>query len=161
MQDGFLGYQTTFMLDVVAIALFVVVLVLAWSLFAVKVQKNYLLHKRLQILLGVVLLIAVGLFEVDIRLQGGIDGILAKRTIPLSSLQRTFFNQLLIVHLVFAITTVAVWAVTLTLALRRIPSPPGPCAHSELHKKLGWISALDITATSITGLLVYYYGFMV
>jgi uncharacterized membrane protein YozB (DUF420 family) len=67
---------------------------------------------------------------------------------------------LLYVHLFFAISTVVLWAVTLSLALRRIPAPPGPCSHSRLHKRLGWISVVDITLTSVTGLLVYYYGFV-
>jgi hypothetical protein len=73
----------------------------------------------------------------------------------------TFFKRLLLVHLAFAISTVFLWGTTLVLALKRIPSPPAPCAHSGLHKILGWLSAVDITLTSVTGLMVYYYGFMV
>jgi uncharacterized membrane protein YozB (DUF420 family) len=119
------------------------------------------MHKILQIVLGIVLLVAVGLFEVDMRLHGGITGILAKRSRPLTPSERASFDQLLYVHLFFAISTVVLWATTLTLALRRMPAPPAPCAHSRLHKRLGWLSAADITLTSVTGLLVYYYGFVV
>jgi hypothetical protein len=42
-----------------------------------------------------------------------------------------------------------------------MPRPPAPCEHGRLHKRLGWLSAADITLTSVTGLLVYYYGFVV
>ena len=149
------------MLDVVACALVVVVPLLIYSIYQVKFRRNYTRHRNLQILLGALLLVAVGLFEVDMRWQGGIRAILAKRIAPLSAEQDLFFYQLLKVHLVFAISTVILWATTLTLALRRMPRPPGPSPHSPLHKLLGWASALDITGTSVTGLLVYYYGFVV
>ena len=161
MTDGFLGFKASFMLDVVVCALIVVVPTLMCSLYAVKVRRNYALHKALQIALGGVLLVAIGLFEVDLRMQGGIAGILAKRWRPLSPNERESFNALLFVHLFFAISTVFLWAVTLILALRRMPVLPAPCDHSRLHKLLGWLSAADITLTSVTGLLVYYYGFVV
>jgi putative membrane protein len=160
MADGFLGYKASLMLDVVVCALIVVVPTLLYSLAAVKFQRNYRLHKTLQIVLGVVLLAAVGLFEIDMRIQGGIETILAKRERPLSTPEKAAFYQLLYVHLFFAVTTVGLWGTTLVLALRRIPCPPGPCEHSALHKRLGWLSAVDITLTSVTGLLVYYLGFV-
>src|SRR5260370_998136 len=141
MSDGFLGYKASLMLDVVVCALVVVVPTLLFSLYAVRVRRNYGLHKTLQIVLGVVLLTAVGLFEIDMRIHGGITGILAKRTRPLSPAERSSFDQLLAVHLFFAISTVILWATTLTLALRRLPVPPGPCAHSPIHKPLGAVAA--------------------
>jgi putative membrane protein len=161
MSDGFLGYNATLMLDVVVCALVVVVPTLLFSLFAVKIRRNYRLHKALQITLGVVLLVVVGLFEIDMRIHGGIDGILARRSRLLSQADRDSFYVLLGVHLFFAVSTVVLWATTLALALKRMPDPPGPCEHSRLHKRLGWLSAVDITLTSVTGLMVYYYGFVV
>jgi putative membrane protein len=160
MADGFLGFKASLMLDVVVCALIVVVPMLVYSLAVVKFQRNYRLHKALQIILGVVLLVAVGLFEIDMRLHGGIESILAKRLRPLAVAEKVFFYQLLYVHLFFAVTTVGLWATTLVLALRRIPCPPKPCEHSALHKRLGWLSAVDITLTSVTGLWVYYLGFV-
>lgn len=161
MSDGFLGYKASFMLDVVVCALVVVVPALLFSLYTVKIRRNYALHKKLQITLGAVLLVAVGLFEVDMQMQGGIDGILAKRSVPLTPEQRAFFNNLLYVHLFFSVSTVLLWGTTLILALSHIPNPPVPCPHSRWHKPLGWLSAIDITLTAITGLMVYYFGFMV
>jgi len=160
VSNGFLGYNTSFMLDVVVCALLVVVPVLLLSLWLVKVRRNYALHKTLQLVLGVTLLVAVGLFEIDMRMQGGIRAILEKRAVPLTAEQAVFFYRLLWVHLFFSITTVILWVTTIALALKRIPCPPAPCSHSPLHKKLGWLSALDITLTAVTGLAVYYFGFM-
>lgn len=158
MTDGFLGYKSSLMLDVVVVSLLLVVPLLIWSLYLVKVKRNYLTHRRLQTLLGVVLLVAVSAFEVDMRMQGGIDGILGKRTVSLTPDQRGFFNGLLVVHLVFAVSTVLLWGTTLILAWNRTPRPPAPSLHSHLHKRLGWLSAIDITLTAITGLMVYYFG---
>jgi uncharacterized membrane protein YozB (DUF420 family) len=161
MSNGFLGYPASFMLDVVVCALLVVVPLLAFNIYVVRWGRNYQLHKRLQLLLAAVLLLAVGLFEIDMQWQGGVNAILAKRSRPLNPEELASFRSLLFVHLFFAISTVLLWAVTVTLAWRRFPIPVQPGSHSRLHKILGWLSALDITGTAVTGLLVYYYGFMV
>src|SRR3954470_10456671 len=68
--DGFLGTRAPLMIDVVCVAMFAVVLVLAWSIYQVKVRRRYWLHKWTQITLGVILLVVVVLFELDIRLHG-------------------------------------------------------------------------------------------
>lgn len=161
MADGFLGYPTSLMLDFVVCALVLIVPLLLFSIYQVKFKKNYLLHRNMQILLGVTLMAAVAAFEIDMRLQGGVDEILKKRASPLTTAQLDFFWNVMYVHLFFAVTTVPLWATTLILAWRRFPSPPYPSAHSGLHKPLAWLSTIDITMTSVTGLAVYYYGFMV
>lgn len=161
MKDGFLGYRTSFMLDFVVVALVLIVPILVYSLYAVKVQRRYLLHRNLQLLLGAVLLAAVSLFEIDLQMvQGGWANVVAKRETPLTAGQLDFVRTVLRIHLVFAISTPLLWATTIILALRRMPSPPQPCAHSRLHKTLGWISTIDIVLTSVTGLVFYYFGFV-
>ncbi|MFM7161761.1 MAG: DUF420 domain-containing protein, partial [Planctomycetaceae bacterium] len=114
------------MLDFVACALVLVVPLLVINIASVAVWKNYGLHRRLQLLLTGVLFLAVGLFELDMRLQGGIAGILAKRSRPLGAEELAGFMSLLRVHLAFAISTVLVWGGTVWLAYRRTPHPPGP-----------------------------------
>jgi len=161
MSEGFLGNQASFMLDIVVCALVVVVPTLLTSLYLVKVKKNFLLHRNLQLLLGVVLLIAVGAFEIDMHLiHKGWENIVARRHPEISAEQMGYIQNVLWVHLIFAITTPFFWVTTIVLALKRIPSPPAPCEHSGLHKKLGWISTIDITMTSVTGLFWYYVAFV-
>ena len=161
MADGFLGYKASFMLDVVVCALVLIVPTLLYSLFLVKIRKNYLWHRNIQVTLGIVLLVTVAAFEVDLQIvQGGWENIVGKREPNLSSQNLAFVRKVLYVHLVFAISTPFFWATTLCLGLKRFPSPPVPSDHSSLHKKLGWISAIDITLTSITGLLFYYFAFV-
>lgn len=161
MKDGFLGYRTSFMLDFVVVALVLIVPILCYSLYAVKVRRQYTLHRNLQLLLGIVVLVAVGLFEIDLQLvQKGWLNVVAKRESQLTMEQLGFVRTVLRVHLIFAISTPLLWATTIILALRRIPCPPQPCPHSKLHKTLGWISTIDIVLTSVTGLIFYYFAFV-
>lgn len=161
MEYGFFGYRSTFMLDFVVSALILIVPLLLFSLYTVKIRRNFALHKKLQILLGAVLLVAVAAFEIDVQLMhGGWKNIVNQREVPLNPEQLNYVRNVLYVHLVFAVSTPFFWAATLFLALKRFPNPPAPCAHSSLHKKLGWISTIDITLTSITGLYWYYAAFV-
>jgi uncharacterized membrane protein YozB (DUF420 family) len=163
MSHGFLGNDSSFMLDVVVCALLLIVPTLLYSLFLVKVKKNYLLHRNLQLGLGAVLFIAVSAFEIDMQLvHHGWENVVNKpgQPVHLDAEKLEFARTLLWVHLIFAVTTPVFWATTIFLAMKRFPSPPVPNEHSGLHRKLGWISAVDITLTSVTGLIFYYFAFI-
>ncbi len=161
MKHGFLGYQSTFMLDFVVTALVLIVPALMTSLYLVKVRRNYVAHRNLQLVLGGVLLVAVAAFEVDVQwVHGGWEKIVAERTPALSAEALDAVKRALGIHLWFAISTPVLWVVTITLALRRMPNPPAPCQHSRLHKTLGWVSVIDLVITSATGLFFYYRAFM-
>jgi len=161
MQDGFLGYRTSFMLDFVVVALVAVVPLLILSLWTVKARRNYRGHRNLQLLLATVLLAAVVAFEIDLHwIQGGWQKIVAKRVPALSDADMATVRLALRIHLVFAITTPLLWIATIALALRKFRQPPVPGPHSPTHKVLGWLSALDLTLTSVTGLIFYYLAFV-
>lgn len=158
---GFLGFNASFMLDVIVCALILVVPTILFSLYVVKFRHNYVLHRNIQVLLGVVLLLTVVAFEIDTQLvHKGWQNIVAQRTTPLTDEQFLFVRKVLWVHLVFAITTPFLWGTTLVLALKRFGSPPTPNAHSKLHSTLGWLSTVDIVMTSVTGLAFYYFAFV-
>ncbi len=163
LRDGFLGNHASFMLDFVVVALVLIVPILVYSLYAVNVRYQYGLHRSLQLLLAGVLLLAVLLFEVDLHfVQGGWEQVVRKRpaesqlTVEALSQVRTVLR----IHLIFAISTPILWAVTIAAALRGFANPPVPGAHSRWHKLLGWASAIDITLTSVTGLIFYYTAFI-
>jgi len=159
MSDGFLGYRTSFMLDLVACALVVIVPLLMYSLYVVKYRRKYVQHRNLQVSLGAILMVTVFLFEIDLQwVQGGWENVVAKREI--STEQLTIARTTLHWHLLFAISTPFLWCATLIYAFKRFESPPQPGKHSRLHKTLGWLSTIDITLTSVTGLLFYYLAFM-
>ncbi len=162
MRTGFLGYPTTFMLDFVVCALIVIVPLLLWSLWLVRFRRNYSAHKRLQIALGLILLAAVTAFEVDMRLHGGWENILAQQQLAEAAFNAKIaeVRPWLYLHLVFAVSTPLLWATTITLAVQRFGANPVPGKHSRLHKILGWASAIDVSLTSVTGLMFYYVAFV-
>ncbi len=163
MANGFLGYDSSFMLDVVVCALVLVVPTLLYSLSVVKFQQKFLLHRNLQTALGIVLLLAVSAFEVDLQVvHGGWENVVNKPDKPprLTGEDMETAQTVLWIHLIFAISTPIFWATTLTLAWRRFSNPPQPGEHSRIHKFLGWVSTVDITLTSVTGLAFYYVAFM-
>lgn len=160
---GFLGYDASLMLDVVVTALVLVVPVLAGSLWLVRVRGRYAIHKRLQLSLAAVLLLAVAAFEIDMQwVHGGWENVVNKQpdSPRLTGADLDLARRVLYVHLVFAVTTPLLWAVTIALALGRFPNPTHPGPHSRLHKRLGWLSTIDLVATSVTGLAFYYVAFV-
>lgn len=164
MGNGFLGNDASFMLDAVICALVLVVPTLLYSVYLVKFKQKYLWHRNLQLTLGVALLLTVGAFEVDLQIvHGGWENVVNKPDQPprVTGESLDFIRKMLWVHLVFAVSTPVLWVTTIVLALKRFPSPPVPTPeHSPLHRKLGWASTIDITLTSVTGLLWYYLAFV-
>ena len=68
--DGFLGTRASLMLDLVFLAMFAVLVILAVSIYLVRNRRNFLWHKRIQLVLGLILLVTVTLFEADMRING-------------------------------------------------------------------------------------------
>jgi putative membrane protein len=149
------------MLDLVVCALIFVVPVLATSIFLVKIRRNFVWHRRLQLFLAGVLLLTVVAFELDVQVvHHGWENIVRQSRPEIAAGDFAFVRKVLSIHLIFAISTPLLWALTISLALPRFGNPPAPSTHSPLHKWLGWISAIDLTMTSVIGLLFYYFAFV-
>jgi len=162
-RHGFLGHDASFMLDFVVTALIVLVPIQLYSLYLVKFRRNFLWHRNLQVALGLTLLVAVTAFEVDMQLiHGGWMNVVNKDPdVPrLTSEKIAHVQQVLRIHLLFAITTPLLWGITLFLALRNYRAPKFVGPHSRWHKPLGWLSVVDLVGTSVTGLWFYYVAFV-
>ncbi|MBS0209210.1 MAG: DUF420 domain-containing protein [Planctomycetes bacterium] len=151
--DGFLGTRASFMLDVVFLAMFAVVPIMFWNVWLVRSRKNYRLHKRVQLLLGAVLLLAVTLFEVDMRVNGW------KHRAVDSSYPGLVMPSLYI-HLCFAVPTAVVWSWVIFRAVRRFAHDPVPNMHSVEHRRWGWIGVFLMTMTALTGWAFYAFAFI-
>lgn len=176
--DGFLGTRASLMLDVVFLAMFAILPVLGWSIWLVRRRRNYLLHKRIQVVLLVVLGLTVGLFEIDMRFVSGWReraelspyftpvssagpawDLLFKSLIGRDAVPGWVFRSLAI-HLIFAVSTTILWAWVGVRALRRFPSPPEPGAHSASHLFWGRLAAWDMLLTACTGWIFYWVAFV-
>jgi putative membrane protein len=154
--NGFLGTRASIMLDVVFVALIAVLPVLAWSIWLVKRRKNYALHKRVQLLLSAVLLITVVAFEIDMRWISG----WRERAHPSRFWESGAVMKSLYVHLIFSVTTAAIWFYVVVAAISKFPKPPAPSPHSARHKWWAWIAAFDLTMTAMTVWIFYWMAFI-
>jgi uncharacterized membrane protein YozB (DUF420 family) len=155
---GFLPFNATFMLDFVLISLVLVVPILIFGLIQVH-KKNYKLHAQTMLALGLLVLVVVIAFEVDMRYSGGIEAILTTSGRQLA--YTPAFKTLLGIHLFFAISTCILWVFTTIDAIKKFGlKNPQPGQYSKKHKLLGKITTLDIVGVAITGFAVYYMGFI-
>ena len=155
---GFLGTRGSFMLDLVFAAMIGVVPILLLSWYLVRKRRAYRLHKVIQLVLAVVLLLAVVGFEIEMRLSGWTH--LAEAS-PywVDGRWNDWIDYSLAIQLCFAIPTPFLWGGLIFAALRRFPSPPGPSAHSRRHVIWGTISMLFMMGTSVTGWVFYWLAF--
>jgi len=153
--DGFVGTRASVMLDVVFLAMVLVLPVLGFSVWLVRVRRSYGRHKRVQLALAGVLLVAVLAFEVDMRFISG----WRERAEP-SAFWPVGVWTSLYVHLVFSVSTTFIWLAVVIGALRKMPSPPGPSAYGKWHRRLGWIAVVDMVLTAVTGWVFYWLAFV-
>jgi uncharacterized membrane protein YozB (DUF420 family) len=153
--DGFMGTRASLMLDVLVVAMAAVVVILAWSVYQVKFRRRFRLHKWTQITLGVVVLLVVILFEIDVRLHGWQSRAAAGDGRPAAVVWYALYT-----HLVFAVASIVLWPVTIFLALRNFPNPPHPDIHSRVHVPLARTAAIAMVLTAVTGWVFYWVAFV-
>lgn len=144
------------MLDLVVVAMAAVLPVLAISIYLVKVHRRYRLHKRIQLALGLILLITVAAFEIDLNF-------VTKNWRPLAEpspyYDTGWVNICLGVHLLFAVPTPLLWVFVIVQALRRFPEPPAPGPYSRRHAFWAWLATCGMFLTAGTGWLFYWMAF--
>lgn len=96
----------------------------------------------------------VTLFEIDVRLAGGIFGVSRESSLA----GTTFLAVSAYVHLFFAVGTALVWAVLMVATLRTFPVPPRPGPFSRQHRLWGSVGMIGMTLTGITGIEFYVIG---
>lgn len=145
--------RASFMLDLVALAMLAIIPLQFWSIRLVR-RKHYRLHQLVQLSTALVLFIAVILFEVDMRLNGWRHLAEDSRYYP------ELVEPLLLVHLVFAISTTLLLLATVIHGLSFFGWRPEPKPGSGRHRLLGWLTVADLTATAITGWTFYILAFL-
>jgi len=132
---------------------------MGWSIYRVRRWRDYQTHRRTQLSLGILLLVAVSIFELDIRLHGWAD-----RAAPSRFWRPGRWNDWvdysLVLHLACAIPAALLWAWVIFQALRCFPNPPKPGEHSGSHRIWGRLAGIEMILTSVTGWLFYWLAFV-
>ena len=147
------------MLDFVFLAMFAVIPAMAVSIALVRLRRKYTIHKRVQLVLAIVLLVSVLLFELDLRFFSKWQ----ERAEP-----SPYFTAgswcaawyALLIHLSFAVPTLFLWGYVVTGAVRNFAKPPQPSAYSQKHRRIGWIAAWWMFGTAATGWVFYWMAFV-
>ena len=155
--NGFLGTRGSFMLDFVFAAMLATVPMLVFSR-ALARRARYGVHRKMQIALSTILLIAIVGFEVEMRLFGWRERAIAS-PFWLDGAVNDWIDYSLILHLCFAIPTPFLWGFVLYKALRKFPKPPVPSDHSASHRFWGSIAMGALTLTAMTGVVFYWLAF--
>jgi putative membrane protein len=158
--NGFLPGRASFMLDAIVVTMFFVLVALGVSVCLVKYRRRYTTHKAIQLGLASCLVVVLVLFEIDIHfIDNWVDRAVGSPYFDAASRSGLVANALAI-HLVFAISTFALWLLVIVRALRNFPSPPEPGEHSRFHRRWGIIAALDMVLTTLTGWVFYWLAFV-
>jgi hypothetical protein len=158
--SGFLGTRGSLMLDVVFLAMFIVVPILGVSIYLVKFRRRYALHKKLQLAMAAVLLVAVTAFEIDIRLNGWVHRAEPSPYFDAAHKWSCPAGIALIIHLSFAVPTLVLWIYVVVQALRKFKRPPLPGPHSRSHAFWSWLAAIGMGMTALTGWIFYWLAFV-
>lgn len=153
---GFLSDRSDILIDVVILSFIIIVPVLAWSWQQVRARK-YQNHRNIQLTLGITLAIAVTLFEVDLRLSGGIFELTKNSSVAGTAL----LNFWIYGHMLVSILTSLIWVILIPLSLYRFDNPAKPNSFSAAHKFLGRTGMITMILTGLSAIPLYYYGFMI
>lgn len=152
--QGFLPTRGSYVLDAVFVAMFAIILFLVVNILLAKKGK-FRLHRSLQIALSIILLVAIIIFEIDVRFFTNWRQLAE----PSRFYADGWVDWAMAIHLTFAIPTPFVWGYVIYQAVRKFPSPAAPSAHSQSHKTWGWIAAGMMFATCVTGCIFYWLSF--
>ena len=153
--QGFLGTRADLLMDIVIVALLAVVPIVIYN-WRLARNRRYARHKNLQIALAALLAVVVGLFEYNLRLQGGIF----VATSASGYAGTATLNFWIYLHTFFAITTIFIWLGLIAASVRRFPNPPVPGEFSAAHRRWGRMGMIWMLVTGVTSLPVYIYGFV-
>ena len=155
--NGFLPTRGSWMLDFVAVAMLAVSFLLVLSIYLVKYKRMPAWHRTIQITTAIVLMVALVAFEIDVRFFSNWRDLAADSPFYESGT----VGWALMVHLIFAVPTPFVWAFVIFTALKKFKSGFQHEMYNRLHRITGWLAAIMMFMTSVTGWIFYYLAFVV
>lgn len=144
------------MLDFVVVAMLGVTIVLAYSIYLIRVKKQPRAHRNIQIATAIVLVIALVAFEIDMRFFTNWRELASSSPFYESGIA----DACLWLHLLFAIPTPFVWAAVIVIGLRKFKTDFNQGSFNRIHRISGRIAAAMMVMTAITGWIFYYVAFV-
>lgn len=154
MPAGFLGTRGDVLMDIVVLSFLVILPVLVISWRAARAAE-YRRHRAIQISLALTLAVVVTLFEIDLKLSGGIFALTRASSYAGTSL----LNSLIYGHMLVAIGSALVWVTLVLVSLRKFSNPPVPNAFGPTHRVWGRVGMLLMMASGLSAVPLYYLGF--
>lgn len=151
---GFLGTRADALMDVVVIAVVATPFLLTYS-FRLAAAGRLDAHRRFQVSLLSVLLVAIVLFEIDVRLAGGSGSLMAGS----SYAGTTGLRLLSLTHVLGAVATFLTWSVMTVLSLRRFRQIL-PGSFSRRHRQVGRLIYAGTVFTAVSAVAMYVVGFI-
>ena len=151
---GFLGTRGDILMDIVVLSFLVIlpVLLISWRCAR---RANYSMHRRIQISLALLLAVVVTLFEVDLKLSGGVFALTSESSYAGTNI----LNSVIYGHMLVAIGSALVWVPLVIVSLKKFPNPPAPNAFGKTHRFWGVTGMLLMMASGLSALPLYYLGF--
>lgn len=155
MFEGFIpGSRASFLMDALVIAMAFILVVLAFSIKQAQ-KKQYQNHKKIQVTCGIILILAVIAFEVEVRFFGW------REHAKVSPYFDTTLFPFLYFHIVWATLAVIFWGMQIFQSFKNIgKNMARPPEYSAKHRRTGKISILLMFGTAVTGWIFYYMAFM-
>jgi hypothetical protein len=154
---GVLGTRADILIDIVMLSFIIILPLLIFSWRLARVKKEYALHRKIQITLGVSLGIVVAIFEYDLSMSGGIfeltKGGMYEGTAVL--------NWTIWIHTAFAVLAAIIWVVLIVVSMIKFDNPPQPNSFSMFHRIFGRAGMITMIGAGVTAPPLYYFGFMV
>ena len=154
MPAGFLGTRGDVLMDIGVLSFLVILPVLVISWRAARAAE-YRRHRAIQISLALTLAVVVTLFEIDLKLSGGIFALTRASSYAGTSL----LNSLIYGHMLVAIGSALVWVTLVLVSLRKFSNPPVPNAFGPTHRVWGRVGMLLMMASGLSAVPLYYLGF--
>ena len=152
--QGFLGTKALLFMDVVTIYFALLPFLLVYSI-SYAVKKEYKKHFISQSIILVLTLVLVLVFEIGVRLTGGFIEY-AKE----SSVSYDFLLIFLIIHIVIAILAVAGWLYLFVSSYKEYKQNGYTNFVNTKHRKIAKAIFASLTLTSIMGVSIYVFLFV-
>lgn len=152
---GFLGSRGDVLIDLVILSFAIILPLLIFSWFQARCQ-NYGLHRRLQLGLALLLAVAVVLFEIDLKLSGGIFALTRESAYA----DTAILIGLIYGHTAVAVASVVVWAPLLVFSIRRFGNPLRTGDFGRVHRFWGRTGMVLMMASGLSAMPLYYLGFV-